>query len=90
MSRLLLASCLCLVAGAAFSAEPQVDGDGPDKECPRVTAKAAVAAHASGATASGARAPATTPAVRVRNGGGGNATKVVAPRWHHLLPGMFR
>jgi hypothetical protein len=87
MSRLLLAISLCLGTGLAFAAEPQVDPDAPEQECPRTTAKAAAAAHANSAPKT-AR-PATTPATQSRNGGGG-APRVVSPRWHVMLPGMFR
>jgi hypothetical protein len=87
MNRILLAVCLSLVTGIALAAAPVTDNDAPDQECPRVTAKAAIAAQAN--TTQAAPANASTPPVRARNGGGG-ATRMVSPRWHSLLPGMFR
>ena len=87
MNRILLAICLSLSAGLVTAAPAPADNDAPDQECPRVTAKAAIAAQASG-TQSPPTTTATPPA-RARNGGGGT-TRMVSPRWHSLLPGMFR
>ena len=87
MSRLLLTVCLGLATGVAFAADPQLDSDAPEQECPRVTAKAAIAARANSAPA--AAAAATTPTARPRNSGGGSS-RMASPRWHSLLPGMFR
>ena len=87
MSRFLLVLCLGLGSGLAYAADPQSDTDTPEQECPRVTAKAAGAARTNGQPTT-AR-PDATPASHARTGGGG-AAHVVSPRWHSLLPGMFR
>jgi hypothetical protein len=87
MNRILLAICLSLAAGLTMAATTPASNDGPEQECPRVTAKAAIAALPAGTQRSTATTAATP--VRARNGGGG-ATRMVSPRWHSLLPGMFR
>jgi hypothetical protein len=87
MNRILLAICLSLGAGLVMAAPAPTNNDAPDQECPRVTAKAAIAAQAN-ATQTTTSTTATTPPARARNGGG--TTRMVSPRWHSLLPGMFR
>ena len=87
MSRLLIAICLSLGTGLAFAADPQADTDAPEQECPHVTAKAAPAKHAN-STPTTAR-PAATTATHAHTGGGGEA-RVISPKWHSMLPGMFR
>jgi hypothetical protein len=89
MTRSLIALCLSLAASVAFAADPTVGANEPQSQCPKVAAKAAVAAATSptetGTTGNVAPAPA-----RPRSGGGGSPARMVSPRWHSLLPGMFR
>ena len=88
MNRILLAFCLCLgTSGLAMGATSASTNDSPEQECPRVTAKAAIAAQANTSTTTSAPTTAAPPA-KARNGGG--TTRMVSPRWHSLLPGMFR
>ena len=89
MKRTLLALCLCLVAGLAIAGEA-ASGHGYDAPhlCPKAAAKAAAATPAVEAGTPVAAAPA--PAVRARGGGGPTSTRLTSPRWHSLLPGMFR
>ena len=89
MNRILLALCLVLgTSGIAMAATSSATNDSPEQECPRVTAKAAIAAQAQTSTTTSAPTTAAPPA-KARNGGGGT-TRMVSPRWHSLLPGMFR
>ena len=85
MNRTLVALCLCLVSGLALAGEA-ASGNAFDAPplCPKAAAKAAAAAPVAGTPAP---APATT---RTRGGGGAAATRLTSPRWHSLLPGMFR
>ena len=87
MKRTLLALCLSLVTGLAFAGEA-ASGNGYDAQplCPKAAAKAAVAAPVVGAPV--AQAP--TAATRARGGGGAAPTRLASPRWHSLLPGLFR
>jgi hypothetical protein len=89
MKRMLLATCLCLFAGLAFAADSAGTPYEAQPVCPKAAEKAR-AANVESDTA--AVAPAPTPsAVRVRGGGGVSAAnKSMSPRWHSLLPGMFR
>ena len=89
MTRILLAICLSLGAGLVMAAPSSSTNDSTDQECPRVTAKAAIAAQANAVQPAAQVAPAAAPQARTRNGGGGT-TRMVSPRWHSLLPGMFR
>jgi hypothetical protein len=89
MKRTLLALCLSLVAGLAIAGEAAGSrAYDATPQCPKAAAKAAAAS--SGAEA-GTAVP-TPPAVteRVRGGGGTAPTRLTSPRWHSLLPGMFR
>jgi hypothetical protein len=85
MKRTLVALSLCLVSGLALAGEAASANafDAPPL-CPKAAAKAAAAAPVAG-TATPAPA-----ANRVRGGGGAPATRLTSPRWHSLLPGMFR
>jgi hypothetical protein len=88
MKRTLLALCLGLVSGLAFAGEA-ANSNGYDAPplCPKAAAKAAVAAPVVGAPVG--QAP--SAAARSRGGGGGaTTTRLASPRWHSLLPGMFR
>ncbi|MGH8029967.1 MAG: hypothetical protein ACREO3_08540 [Arenimonas sp.] len=88
MKRTLLALCLGLLAGQAF-AGVAASGNGYDSPplCPKAAAKTAGGAPVADAPAP--HAPATV--VRARGGGGATAaTRLTSPRWHSLLPGMFR
>lgn len=89
MKRTLLALCLSLVAGLAIAGEA-ASGHGYEAPplCPKAAAKAAAASPVVEAGTPGAAAP--TPVVRVRGGGGPTSTRLTSPRWHSLLPGMFR
>jgi hypothetical protein len=90
MKRTLLALCLSLVAGLAFAGDvTRSSGEGANL-CPKAVPRTAAAAPIIDA---GTPVPAPTPAVRARaTGGGGGAlsTHMTSPRWHTLLPGMFR
>ena len=85
MNRTLVALCLCLVSGLALAGEAASSNafDAPPL-CPKAAAKAAAAAPVAGTAAP---APVAT---RTRGGGGTAATRLTSPRWHSLLPGMFR
>jgi hypothetical protein len=89
MKRPLLALCLSLVTGLAIAGEVS-GGIGNDEAplCPKAAAKAATQAPVADAGAPVAASPA--PAARVRGGGGTTSTRLTSPRWHSLLPGMFR
>jgi hypothetical protein len=89
MKRTLLALCLSLAAGLAIAGEA-AGGHAyqAPPQCPKATAKAAVAAPAPEAGTSTPPAPATP--VRTRGGGGTASARLTSPRWHSLLPGMFR
>lgn len=80
-----LCLCLCLVSGVALAGEAARGNafDAPPL-CPKAAAKAA-----STAPVAGTAAPAPS-ASRTRGGGGTAATRLTSPRWHSLLPGMFR
>ena len=87
MKRSLLAISLSLFAGLAFAGESATAYDA-QQECPRSATKA----RAGTPVADPVAAPAPTQAagsVRTRGGGGAN-TRLQSPRWHSLLPGMFR
>ena len=89
MKRTLLAIGLVLSAGLAH-AGGVVDRNGTQPECPNKAVEKAQAPAASdeGIAATSATRPAKSNA---RGGGAGSAsTKLVSPRWHSLLPGMFR
>ena len=86
MKRTLLALCLCLVTGLAIAGEAASrNGYDAPPLCPKAAAKAAASAPVVGAPV--APAPA---AARTRGGGGSTTTRLASPRWHSLLPGMFR
>ena len=87
MNRMLLAICLCLCAGLAFAADSAGTRYESQPVCPKAAEKAR-AANVEADTAAVAPAPATN-ATRSR-GGGSSSSKLVSPRWHSLLPGMFR
>jgi hypothetical protein len=87
MKRSLLAISLSLFAGLAFAGESTTAFDS-QPECPRTAAKA----RAGTPVPDPVVAPAPTQgagSVRSR-GGGGASTRMQSPRWHSLLPGMFR
>jgi hypothetical protein len=90
MKRTLLALCLSLVAGLAIAGEAAGSrAYDASPQCPKAAAKAAAAGSVAEAGTPAPATPATT--VRVRGGGGGTApTRLTSPRWHTLLPGMFR
>jgi hypothetical protein len=85
MNRTLLAICLCLFAGLAFAA----DNAGTPYESQPVCPKAADKPRVANVEADTAAVAPATNAARVR-GGGSSSSKLVSPRWHSLLPGMFR
>ena len=85
MQRTLVALCLCLASGLALAGEAASSNafDAPPL-CPKAAAKVAAAAPVAGT-------PVAAPAAsRARGGGGAAATRLTSPRWHSLLPGMFR
>ena len=85
MKRILLAISLGLAAGVA-QADNVAEPAGSQPVCPdKATQKAKAAPPASDPDAA---AP-TVPSPKAR-GGGTNSAKLVSPRWHSLLPGMFR
>ena len=88
MKRTLLAFCLCLVTGLAIAGEAASANvyDAPPL-CPKAAAKAAAPTPV---VEAGSPVAAPAPAARVRGGGGPTTTKLTSPRWHSLLPGMFR
>jgi hypothetical protein len=91
MNRTLLAICLSLGLGAAYAAEPAGNGEYGEPACPKAAAKAAVAAATAPSSSDGTSSTPATPApARARSGSGGNPTRMASPRWHSLLPGMFR
>ena len=85
MQRTLVALCLCLVSGLALAGEAARSNtfDAPPL-CPKAAAKASAIAPTAGTAV-----PAPTTS-RARGGGGAAATRLTSPRWHSLLPGMFR
>jgi hypothetical protein len=97
MSRLLLTSCLCLFATAAL-AVPPVD------KCNKISTPASpsVAQSRGGIpNTPSATAPTATPVSTAdinnhHSGSGATSTthaaqpRIISPRWHSLLPGMFR
>jgi hypothetical protein len=88
MKRSLLAISLCLFAGMAFAGESATAFDA-QPECPRTAAKA----RAGTPVADPVVAPAptqTAPGIRSRGAGAAASTRLQSPRWHSLLPGMFR
>ena len=89
MKRTLLALCLCLVTGLAIAGEAaSANGYEAPPLCPKAAAKAATPTPVVEAGTPVVATPA--PVARVRGGGGPTATKLTSPRWHSLLPGMFR
>ena len=84
MKRILLAICLSLAASLAFAGQG-AQGVDPQPECPKAAAKAQASTPAVDAAGSGV----VSTDAKVR-GGGGSSTRLVSPRWHSLLPGMFR
>jgi hypothetical protein len=99
MPRILLASCLCLFATAAF-AVPSVDqcSKGAAPTTPGVAKVHAVLAGANSAPAP-AQVASTVPAPDINThhaGSGAVGTphvaqpRIISPRWHSFLPGMFR
>ena len=90
MNRTLLAVCLSLGAGLAFAAQPAGAPYAPHPVCPKAAEKThAVAEDDDDADAPVAAAPAA-PAAHPTSGGGGSNSRLLSPRWHTLLPGMFR
>jgi hypothetical protein len=89
MKRTLLALCLSLVAGLAIAGEAAGGHayQGPP-QCPKAAAKAAAATPVADAGTPAPAAP--TAPVRARGGGGTASARLTSPRWHSLLPGMFR
>ena len=89
MKRTLLALCLSLAAGLAIAGEAAGNrAYDASPQCPKAAAKAAAAASVAEAGTPAPAVPAVT--VRVRGGGGTAPTRLTSPRWHSLLPGMFR
>lgn len=89
MKRTLLALCLCLVTGLAIAGEAaSTNGYDSTPLCPKAAAKAAAPTPVVEAGTSVVASPA--PVVRVRGGGGPTSARLTSPRWHSLLPGMFR
>lgn len=86
MNRILLAICLSLGVGTAFAGQPAGTPYQPQPVCPKAAEKAAHADQDDDA----APAPAATPAPAASRGGGGSNPRLTSPRWHSLLPGMFR
>lgn len=85
MKRTLLALCLCLVSGLVLAGEAaRANAFDAPPLCPKAAARAVAAGPVAGTPAP---APAST---RARGGGGTAATRLTSPRWHSLLPGMFR
>lgn len=78
---------LLLMAGPAFSAA-STNGDEPGV-CPktRVAAQAKTEQESEPASTVPAAAARPTPAVRTTRS---TAPRTVSPRWHTMLPGMFR
>jgi hypothetical protein len=89
MTRTLIALCLSLAASVAFAADPATGANEPQAQCPKAAARAAVAAATSTTETSTAGSAPVAPA-RPRSGAGGSPARMVSPRWHTLLPGMFR
>ena len=91
MKRTLLALCLSLVAGLAFAGDvTRSNGYEAATLCPKAVPRSATASPVVDAATP---APAPTPAARARSTGGGGgamAPHLTSPRWHSLLPGMFR
>jgi hypothetical protein len=88
MKRTLLAIGLVLSVGVAH-AGGIANRNNTSTECPNKGAEKAPAADVD--DAANTASTATRPAKSTRAGGGGTAsTKLVSPRWHSLLPGMFR
>jgi hypothetical protein len=83
MTRLLLASCLLLLASTAFAKSPVSNDDPADG-----SAKPGKAASANSATQTVGVAP--VPAVILPSRSAPLPTRGGAPRWHSLLPGMIR
>lgn len=84
MHRLLLASCLALLAGGAVANEP-VPVETAAPSCTKAAAEAAEKPNSPVSDEPAERPGATAP-VRPRGGATGRAT----PRWNSLLPGMIR
>jgi hypothetical protein len=82
MNRTLLALCLLLLAAVATAAEP-LPPEAEPEQCPKAEAAREKAPPADASKASGH--PAAPATVRPR----GTAARGT-PRWHSLLPGMFR
>jgi len=89
MKRTLLAIGLLLSAGLAH-AGGVVNRTGASTECPNKGAEKAPAADEATDTVSTATRPAKSTRGTSSGGGGTSSTKLVSPRWHSLLPGMFR
>ena len=87
MKRTLLAIGLVLSAGVAHAGSV-VNHTVASTECPSKGVEKPQAPEADDAAAASATRPAKS--ARVGGGGGTTATKLVSPRWHSLLPGMFR
>ena len=88
MKRTLLAIGLVLSAGVAH-AGGIASRTGTSTECPNKGAEKTPAVEVE--EVANTASTSTRPAKSTRAGGGGTATtKLVSPRWHSLLPGMFR
>ncbi len=84
MSRALFAICLSLFATAALAGSPAINDDA-SATCPK-TDKTNMAGNAPDSDGTlGARASGSTGGAHGRG-----SVKAASPRWHSLLPGMFR
>jgi hypothetical protein len=101
MKRILLAISLCLLASAAIASGARASDDSID--CPKpggrsMAANLPVTAPASHTTAAPtAPVPDAVRPVAIVPANGGNhshgaigAPRIISPRWHSFLPGMFR
>jgi hypothetical protein len=90
MKRILLAVCLSFVTGLAFAGEG-ARGVDPQLGCPKAATKAQIATPAADAAGTAAPVAATPNAKAAARGGSSTSTsRLASPRWHSLLPGMFR
>ena len=91
MFRVLLGLSLCLFAAAAFALPPTAATSEESVSAP-VCPKAAKPAAAAVSDADGDGTPdkPATPAAPAHHIRGGSSDHAIAPRWHSMLPGMFR